>query len=95
MSLHHFETSSSDLGISLIAWRFMRTWTYDKIYVSVTIIDIRKVANWSFQDKNWWHLSNSGLQELRFETLTTDDCPLKIRSIVGAGESLGIITVVS
>jgi len=25
ISLHHFETSSSDFGISLIAWRFTRT----------------------------------------------------------------------
>jgi hypothetical protein len=33
-----------------------------------------------------------GVQVVR---LTTDDCPLRIRNIVGAGESLGIITVVS
>jgi len=36
-----------------------------------------------------------GSTELKVEVLTTDDCPLRIRSIVGAGESLGITTVVS
>jgi hypothetical protein len=39
--------------------------------------------------------SISAIESTEIETLTTDDCPLRIHSIVGAGESLGIITVVS
>lgn len=32
---------------------------------------------------------------IRFQRLTTEDCPLKSLSIVGGGEALGIATVTS
>lgn len=49
------------------------------------------------QSKFPWSKSAASQQfeSTEVETLTTDDCPLRMRSIVGAGESLGIITVVS